>query len=151
MVAVVVGALAAVAGLGAVVSYGDHLISLGEIGAGGGPQAGSLSYVGGNALLVVAEVGAVLLFTLLSVAALALHGRVAGAAIAITAALGKALWLVASVSTHWKPGWYFILDPKGTHSEARILFFASVGQALAMAIAAVVAARAARSATARPD
>jgi hypothetical protein len=45
------------------------------------------------------------------------------------------------VGGNWKPGWYYILDPKGAHTVTLYLFAGSIGQAAVMVAAAVVAAR----------
>ncbi|HEY8142525.1 MAG TPA: hypothetical protein VIG06_07640 [Kofleriaceae bacterium] len=139
--ALVVGALVALLGLASVLSFADHLLYLSDRDAIAEPAASSVAYVGGEALLVVAEALAVILFTALSAAIIAARKHPAAAGLAIAAALAKVVWLVASVGGNWKPGWYYILDPKGAHTVTLYLFAGSIGQAAVMVAAAVVAAR----------
>ena len=134
--ALVVGGLVSLLGLASIVSFADHLLYLADRTDGHEVSSSSVAYVGGEGLLVVAEAAAVVLFTAVSAAVLALRRHPAAAAVAITAAIGKVIWLLASVASSWKPGWYFILDPKGAHQVTLYLFAGSIGQAAVMAAAA---------------
>jgi len=139
--AVAVGALVGLIGLASVLSFADHLLYLSDRDATSEPAASSVAYVGGEGMLVVAEALAVVLFTAISTAVLALRRHPAVLALAGAGALGKVVWLLASVASNWKPGWYFILDPKGAHTVTLYLFAGSIAQAVVMAAAAVSLAR----------
>ena len=139
--AVVTGALVALIGLASILSFADHLLYLSDFRDTSPASSSSVAYVGGEALLVVAEVVAVLLFTAISVAVLVMHRHPGAVPLAIGGAAGKILWLAASVAANWKPGWWFILDPKGAHTVTIYLFAGSIAQAAVMVAAAVAAAR----------
>ena len=141
LAAVAIGSLAALIGLAGVLSFADQLLALSDVSDLPTVSSSSVAYVGGEALLVVAEVVAVLLFTAISLAVLALRRHPGVAALAIAGAAGKTLWLTASVAANWKPGWYYILDPKGAHQVTTYLFAGSIAQAAVMIAAAIAAAR----------
>ena len=137
----IVGALVALLGLASILSFADHLMALSDRERLSEPAASSVAYVGAEGLLVVAEALAVVLFTAMSAAIVALRMHPAAAALAIGAASGKVLWLAISVGSNWNPGWYFILDPKGAHTVTLYLFAGSIAQAALMAAAAFAVAR----------
>ena len=137
----VTGAVVGLLGLASILSFADHLMVLSDRDRVSEPAASSVAYVGAEGMLVVAEALAVVLFTALSAALLALRNHPAAAALAIAAVVAKVLWLVASVAGNWKPGWYFILDPKGAHTVTLYLFAGSIAQAAVMAAGAMVILR----------
>ena len=138
---VVIGALVALIGLASILSFADHLLYLSDFRDSSAASSSSVAYVGGEALLVVAEVAAVLLFTAVSIAVVVLRRHPGAVALAIGGAAGKILWLAASVAANWEPGWYYILDPKGAHPVTMYLFAGSIAQAAIMTAAAVAALR----------
>ena len=137
----VTGAVVGLLGLASILSFADHLMVLSDRDRVSEPAASSVAYVGAEGMLVVAEALAVVLFTALSAALLALRNHPAAAALAIAAVVAKVLWLVASVVGNWKPGWYFILDPKGAHTVTLYLFAGSIAQAALMAAGAMALLR----------
>ncbi|HEU5056156.1 MAG TPA: hypothetical protein VFU21_06515 [Kofleriaceae bacterium] len=146
LAALITGAVVALFGLASILSFADHLMGLSDRERLSEPMASSVAYVGAEGMLVVAEAVAVVLFTAMSAAVIALRRHGAALALAAGAAVGKVVWLAASVGGNWKPGWYFILDPKGAHTVTLYLFAGSIAQAVLMAGAALAVARRGRAA-----
>lgn len=139
--AIAVGAVVAVIGLASIWSFADHLLSLSRTDGAPEVSPSSVAYVGGEGLLVVAEVVAVLLFTAVSTATVVLRDHGSETAIAIGGALAKVVWLFASVAASWNPGWYYILDPNGAHQATLYMFAGSIAQAALMVAVAIASAR----------
>jgi hypothetical protein len=138
LVAILLGAVAVILGAATLIGYGEHLLDVGQIDATDSSDGTVAAYVAGNAVLVLAQTFACAVFLALTITALAVRRlRVAGL-VAIVAAVAAPVWLIVTVKSQWKPGWYFILDPNGGHPASRLLLFASIGQVVALIAVAVV-------------
>ena len=71
----VTGAVVGLLGLASILSFADHLMVLSDRDRVSEPAASSVAYVGAEGMLVVAEALAVVLFTALSAALLALRNQ----------------------------------------------------------------------------
>jgi hypothetical protein len=141
---IALGAVATMFGLVACIDHADYLMWLGDP-AERGERVGSVSaepvaYLVGKAMLIVVETVACVLFTVLGVAVARVRARDALLTLCVVIAIAKVVWLLASLGANWKPGWWYILDPKA-EPWPRVLIGFSAAQALAWVFAAVAAGK----------
>lgn len=123
---VVAGGIACAMGLGAIVSYANHLMELGEYSSMGPPSAGPVATVAGRALLLIAATVFCALITTHAALAYVLRGSPVVRTVCVAGACAAIAGLAAIVGSAWKPGWYYILDPVARNSSRPFLGFAAL-------------------------
>lgn|GEM_PF-6423438 len=116
LLTVISGVLAVGIGLFTVAGYQGHIAEIKR------PAAETIAYLDAKSTLILAETILCLVFSLVAGLALALQRSPKHAFALAAFGLGAKLFFsLVLMANNWKPGWYFILDPSGSHQGALLL------------------------------
>lgn len=121
---------AAVVGALTLAGYSDHM-SVWQPPVSGAVVASVTS----QALLVGVEVLLCLAFVAIAALGVATHDPARARVYAFVGVVCKPLLSVGVIGSHWDPGWYYILDPNGTHKMSLLLLVVAGAQVVAFAVA----------------
>ncbi len=125
-----VGIAAAVVGALTLAGYASHMSDWdAEV------SAGVVASVSANAILVAVEVLLCLAFVAVATMGSATQDRSGAVVYAAVGAIGKPILSGGLIAAHWSPGWYYILDPNGSHALSIWLIVLSAAQAVAFIFA----------------
>lgn len=90
------------------------------------------SYSMGNDGLILSEILFTLGFSVLILFLFIIRENEKIRMYSITSGILRLIFLIGTISFFWNPGWYFLLDPAGTHTYSYILVLCAFIQAISL-------------------